>query len=294
MNLFKIIFSERSVTVIVVIGFLILLSGIIILFLGPGSNTGTFGDYVGGIAGSLWSLAGVGLFYLALKSQQDALEDQQKATRANVEALDVQKSELKLQREQLAATRDVFNEQSRTLKLQQFEATFFNLLHTYREVLANVQIWEVDLETRRFREPAVMVYGNDALFSLWMKFSFGITKHESITEEQVDSNYAQLIGAYRTYLEPYFMTVYHILKFIDNSTIDDKIVYAKLFRAQLTIHELRHIFYDSRLSVSGKLKALVEKYSMFQRLGPRDLVSEKHKEIFDPTAFNDNEYFLAV
>lgn len=73
-----------------------------------------FGDFIGGIVGSIWSLAGIILFYVALN---------------------LQRKEFRLQRQELRATRNIFEEQARQLKVQQRENTFFHLLDNHRNLV---------------------------------------------------------------------------------------------------------------------------------------------------------------
>lgn len=67
---------------------------------------GQLGDFVGGIAGSIWALAGVILFYLALQSQKEALNDQKLATQATINAVEKQNDSLKLQIQEIALQRE--------------------------------------------------------------------------------------------------------------------------------------------------------------------------------------------
>lgn len=69
-------------------------------------KVGQLGDFVGGVAGSIWALAGVILFYLAFQSQKDALDDQKLATKATIEAVKKQSDALKLQTEEIALQRE--------------------------------------------------------------------------------------------------------------------------------------------------------------------------------------------
>lgn len=79
------------------------------------------------------------------------------------------------------------------------------------------------------RVPNVFVKGNDALFNLWVRFEVGLPKNKNdIVDAQMDSKYTSLNSSYRPFLEPYFLTVYHILKFIDRSDLHEKIEYARL------------------------------------------------------------------
>lgn len=73
--------------------------------------TGMIGDFMGGVVGTIWSFAGVILFFLALR---------------------LQSKELGLQIEELRSTREVFS-------TQQFENTFFNLLKTQNDIRQSVE-----------------------------------------------------------------------------------------------------------------------------------------------------------
>lgn len=112
------IFTEKASKNLIWIGVALILIGAVSFVIGEkifdfgseikSDKIGQLGDYFGGVIGSLWALAGVILFYVALKRQTEALKDQQKATKATVDALDVQKTELELQRKELKYTREEF------------------------------------------------------------------------------------------------------------------------------------------------------------------------------------------
>ena len=68
--------------------------------------TGQFGDFFGGVVGSLWALAGVLLYFSALKLQQEQLLEQKKDIKLN----------------------------ERLISQQQFESTFFGLLQTQKDL----------------------------------------------------------------------------------------------------------------------------------------------------------------
>ena len=73
-------------------------------------TTSSIGSFIGGVAGALWSLTGVILFYLALRLQTQQLE---------------------LQKVEIQATRALLSD-------QQFENKFFNLLNVQKGILENI------------------------------------------------------------------------------------------------------------------------------------------------------------
>lgn len=84
-----------------------------------------FGDFIGGLVGSIWALAGMILFYIALTKQKESLQ--------------VQKDDLALQKEELRETRKVFIKQEKTLELQQFENSFYNLINLFNFIIDKME-----------------------------------------------------------------------------------------------------------------------------------------------------------
>lgn len=78
---------------------------------------GTVGDYLGGTTVGLLSLASI-IFVVA--------------------AITMQKEELKLQREELKETRKEYHITNQTMKKQQFETTFFNMINLHHNILKEI------------------------------------------------------------------------------------------------------------------------------------------------------------
>lgn len=108
---------------------------------------GQLGDFIGGIAGSMWALAGVILFYVALQSQKDALADQKEATQATIRAVSAQNESIKLQIEELTLQRNemakstdaqnksqiALNEQLKSMQ----QSSQIEILNKYMEIIKN-------------------------------------------------------------------------------------------------------------------------------------------------------------
>lgn len=114
-------------------------------------------------------------------------------------------------------------------------------------------------------------------------------------EEKVVSAYKKSAEEHIDYFSHYFRNLYHILKFIDESTLigdDEKCMYSKFVRSQLSDIELVCIFYNSisRIELPGrekielgypKMQVFLKKYDILQNMNPRSLIHPIHKEIFD-------------
>ena len=131
---------------------------------------GTFGDFIGGVLGSIWSLCGVWLFYFALKEQRDDFKNNKASLDKQIEALDtqcqefkLQRKEFSLQREELQLSRQVIIEQSRTLMQQRMDSIYFSLVDLYIKTIANLNEKKPDYFKylkERFHNDSI-VYGRD-------------------------------------------------------------------------------------------------------------------------------------
>lgn len=111
--------NERFTKILIWLGILILVLSIILfawnssLFLlndeADTSKLGQFGDLIGGLVGSIWAVAGVILFYLALREQRRDIQ-------INQEALSTQIEEFKGQKIEMAETRKEHKRQTANLK----------------------------------------------------------------------------------------------------------------------------------------------------------------------------------
>ena len=255
--------TEKNSKILIIIGVLLVFAGLVLFLISAQfdingeidtSRFSEFGDYFGGVIGAIWSLAGVILFYVAL-------QEQRKDITINQNALIQQIKEFELQRVELSETREVFKEQSETLKIQRFENTFFQLLNLYNEIISNLQL-SVHNEAKEKRdvfslstkllksafEGYLNKYENDGFGGYYLSETIEINDFKEV-EPYIKSAYINFY--YNTSgqkLSNYFRTVYHIFKFIHKSHLldnDSKQFYASIFRAQLSSDELFLIFYNS-------------------------------------------------
>lgn len=103
-------------------------------------NFSHFGGFIGGIVGSIWSLAGFILFYVALNKQKEDLELNREALTTQVASMNLQTQEFKAQVQELEETRKVYIEQNKTQTLQRFENTFFNMLSLHHQIVEGIDL----------------------------------------------------------------------------------------------------------------------------------------------------------
>jgi hypothetical protein len=91
---------------------------------------------------------------------------------------------------------------------------------------------------------------------------------------------------YQGDLSHYFRTLYTILRYIDESSIEDKKKYIRILRAQLSAYELSLLFYNC-LSSHGKdnHKPLLERYAILKNVNTNLLIKSYHVLEYDKQAF---------
>jgi hypothetical protein len=216
---------------------------------------GTFGDFVGGVLGSIWSLCGILLFYSALREQRADFRTNSEALLKQVDALEMQSEEFRLQREELSQSRQVFIEQAKTQRQQRFESTYFSLLELYTRVTS-----DLNLQSKNNN------YFKSLKSELFKKIP---QKQDPIENHEIArQNYLEVFYNQKEELSHYFKLIYRILKIIDDSEIieNEKFRYIKILRSQLSENEMFAIYYNSHSVYGGESYRLILKYNLLKHL----------------------------
>ncbi len=161
-------------------------------------------DYMSGVVGTIWSFAGVILFFLALR---------------------LQSKELSLQLQELKDTREVFS-------TQQFENTFFNLLKTQNDIRQGID-YQVDNYNDHGTKVNPTIYNSQTAFTEIKKFMFTVKENLNKNCSKVEAFLAddKNTEEEKTKFLKKFETVhsieyYHILA---NPELSSKVVYKETF-----------------------------------------------------------------
>ncbi len=275
---------ERNANLLIFLGVLVMLLGAVVFFL-PHSfhqKIGSFSEFFGGIVGSVWTLAGVVLFYAALKAQHHQAEIQRQQLEMQQSELRLQRTELKLQRQETQLQRHEFERQTeqlvnqnQTLAIQKFENTYFHMLKLHNDIVSSNETLDLGKKWAR---------------SLYVRF---IGKYQRVSErnstldklECINLTYEQFPKRVE-YLEKYFNNLTYLIIFINNSSIEQKQFYINIVRAQLTVHEQLFLFYFALTKYSqGELKSLLEDYHFFGELPSDELIDSEHKVYYEKKCF---------
>jgi len=255
-------------------------------------KVGQFGDFAGGLIGSIWALAGVILFYVALNEQRQDIETNREVLKTQVKALEKQIEEFELQRQELELTRHVFIEQRDTLKIQQFESTFFSMVNLHHQIVGSIDV-DITKGGKGFLfdegpKKDITLTSRDCFQHFYTEFEYYLTEeHKDESEiKRINSAYTKFYKEYQSDLGHYFRNLYNILKFINKKNPGDKFFYTNLLRAQLSSFELLMLFYNC-LSQFGKVKfkPLIEEYHFLQNMPRSPLLDKNHTKLYKKSAF---------
>lgn len=269
-----------------------------------------FGDGMGGVVGTLWSLAGIFLFYLALTEQRKDIKINQKALNSQIKSLDIQIEEYRLQRIELEETKRVLRDQSEAFKIQQFESTFFNMLRLLQDIINDLEITVEDNSStgRDFfkaafyslknswnqnnnltSDPNQTIKKQDFIQLLMSKNPHGSINDSSIKEFKLKTIevYEDFYSHYHYSLGHYFRFVYNIMKFTINSklTEDKRYQYINLIQAQMSSYELSLIFYNALSKHGNRMFVWLEQYGFLENIDNKALLSPIHWKFYPETKF---------
>lgn len=252
-------------------------------------DKGAFGDMYGAVGALFSGLAFAGVIVTMLQ-QSDTLKLQREDLRNQTEAI-------KLQRQEIANTNKELQEQNKTIKLQRFENTFFNMLEMQQEILKNITVFREGVHISRSagnedkRINRDELHGRPAMSKLWEDFLFA----KKNDKERTDA--IQLFESYlsdKRYIVPYFRQTFQIVTFVDESenlTLEEKHRYISIIRETLSSDEISLIFYYV-ISKNGnqRYKLLIEKYAMFENIEDSVLVGSNPRSLYDERAYRDLPY----
>lgn len=214
------------------------------LFFGWPENAGASGDMFGSISSLFSGLAFAGLII----------------------TLVLQKAELSLQRRELQETRQEFER-------QRFENRYFSTINLLNEHIANIQLPAeagTNPDSSGMRGGAVLEYFASELLDE-LDGNMGVQAPVGVQIQQYLQLYDLLC---EPSLGPYFRLMYNCMRQIElsNATSEEKELYSKILRAQLSSPEVKLLLFNCSTHWGADFKPIVEKYRLLKHL-PSDYKS---------------------
>lgn len=156
-----------------------------------------------------------------------------------------------------------------------FENTFFKMLDFLRSVVRDTDVEHRDKSRR----------GVDAFNKILTEHYYLI--HEK-TDTEIEKAYKSVYKSYKNDLGHYFRLCYHILKYIDESSVKDKMFYVRIYRANFSNSEIVLLGLNAAYG-SGfeKFRPLIEKYAILHNISAEDARKFLLLQKFEGTAFGD-------
>lgn len=232
-------------------------------------DRGSFGDMFGAVNALFSGLAFAGVILAILLQKEE---------------LSLQRKELELTRNELSGQKHEMELQNKTLLKQSFENTFFQLLNQHQTIINSIDV--ADMNNKN------IATGRDCFKRFYSNFKvIHKTRQGSLSgsseQETLNNVYRAFYNDYQADIGHYFRSLYHIVKLVDTSNIENKRLYTNLIRAQLSSYELTLLFYNG-ISHYGqeKFKPLIEEYAFFKHL-PKNLLLNptEHVKLYEPSAY---------
>lgn len=235
------------------------------------SRWGEFGDYLGGILNPIFAL----LALLAL-----------------LFTIVLQSRELRNSTRELATSARALEEQCASLKIQNFERTFFEMVRLHHDIIKDLDLVPT-LHSRLSPGPSTVGRDCFRVFFERLRSAHGEANDQFAGQGQqtiVQNAYLRFYERHQHEIGHYFRNLHRILKFVDESAIANKTEYAGILRAQLSSFELALLFYNALHPVGAKLKPHVERYAMLENLDLELLCNPPNEmPLFDRAAYGEQD-----
>jgi hypothetical protein len=243
-------------------------------FFGTGNPSlgdwGNYGSFLQGTTASLWSLAGLLIIFVAFLAQKQQLLRQ----------------ELELQKQAKQ-----FELQQQSIKLQNFENSFFQLLSLHNQIVTSMRGTSMMSRDESFGRACFEKWYDDFKTVRWSN-----PKNAAPVDVPVLKRYSWLYDMHQGELGHYFRNLYHVIKFVKESEAlknDNPIIeyknrrrYTSLVRATLSQFELALLFYNGISDNGDKFKPLIEEFGLLENFD-RDVLYNKPEDekLYDTKAF---------
>lgn len=251
-------FQIRWVVVIVIVIFL--LWGISGYVLYPYKERGTFGDMFGAVNSLFSGLAFAGII-LAILLQRIELR--------------LQRIELEQTREELKGQKEQFILQNETLRKQNFENTFFQMLSLHQQMVSGLEAPHISAQR--------LVRGRECFITFHERFRKEYKNVETDEDrEAINTSFDKFYRGMQGYVNHYYKGLANIFLFVDESSVDDKNFYARIIKGQLSDHELVMLFYYCVSSIGrDRFKEFIVRYNLFEELNKFFLIRQSHAAVIE-------------
>jgi hypothetical protein len=244
----------------------------------------SIGSFVGGMVGSIWAMAGVILFYVALMDQRQDMLINRKSLETQTEALKLQINEFNAQVEEMRQTNQIYQKQLETFEIQQFEGTFFQTLALSDKIITELVYFSSDSITG---SPS---RGQNAVQDYLAKLFRNIDEHcgirplhnpqKAMEINEILNITVSFFSEESTRLNSYFKAIRQLIEFILSKSAISHSYYLGLIKAKMGSVELSLFFYWTLQTNNFHLEMI--KTEFYQRVELEKLYTPFHYDLIKP------------
>ncbi|AKD04866.1 putative phage abortive infection protein [Pontibacter korlensis] len=222
------------------------------LYLDPADREGVFGQYgefIGGIVGSLWALAGVFLFFATLTYQ---------------------KREFELQRFELHKTQKIFQQQN-------FSTLYISFIQKHNDIIDSLVAY--DINQSAWRGSNFFVFFQEKVLTSFVQKVRSLEANEK-TEQELLSIFQDYFTYHFTFyqnsLNPYLKNLSVLFKLIQRykaETQDQGEYYSFITKANFTQSELFLIYHVAQFSLLSEFNRLGSAFGVFEDMSEENKVA---------------------
>jgi hypothetical protein len=278
---FKKLIETLFILLSVAMLFAIILFSINIISYEPADNgggLGAFGDFLGGVLNPILTF----LTFFGL-----------------IITIVIQRKELHLARVEFEKSANALTDQSKSLKQQNVENTFFNLIELHNNICKELTLAHL-IDNRMDKHHGALAEEHSDFTNTLAKGRevFTIIKEKFDedgfpTSDDMKNKYDEFQKSRNNIVSHYFRNLYQILKFVDESNIDNsnKKKYIRIIRSQLSTDELTILYFNclSPLVDNGQFLELVRKHAILEHI---NFTCDRERNI--PVSLQDIEKYVGV
>ena len=228
---------------------------------------GVFGDFIGGLLNPIFAL--FAFFALLI-------------------TIHIQSKELAFSAEQLEKSAKALTDQNKALQLQNFESTFFQMVRLHNDIVNGMHFHDLGVGPNELRS-------RDCFKEYYRMFH--IHYDHALSQAKVQDPLTIIEEAYEAFFQErqadvghYFRNLYTVIKFVDQSAMENQKRYTSIVRAQLSSYELALLFYNCLWRIGRKkFKELIEEYELLENMDLALLANPGQLSLYEKGAYGEME-----
>ncbi|MEJ5105631.1 putative phage abortive infection protein [Chryseobacterium sp. MYb328] len=181
----------------------------------------------------------------------------------------LQRKDINIQREELA-------KQTESIYVQNFESTYFQMISLYSNFINTVE--KNNVLGRKY----LSLLSFSIIDSIYAtKYSYG-----KIDLRQTRDKYYDVLVKNSSEMEHHLRIILSIIELIDTTERINKMKYIRMLKANLSLDELVLIYYGCLYKDDLRIKKMIEKYPMFEDLGPLQTIDAKISNYYNQNVYS--------